>query len=390
LRGINNADWELVHRLFQCVAVASRPFRVEELAEFLAFDLKIGPIAKFHEGWRLEDPMDVVLSTCSTLLSVVTIDGSAVIQFSHLSVREFLTSSRLSNANDETLRRYHISMTPAHTIVAQACLGILLHLDTTITRDKLENYPLAKYAAQHWIDHARFEGVYQYTEKGVKQLLDPRKPHLAIWTSIYDPRNPLMNSERAERQSAPGGTPLHYAAFCGLPGPVKFLVVTHPRDVHSRGFDNKSTPLHEASTFGHVEVVRILIGHGADVTARDNDGKTPLHLASIHENVEVARFLIKHGADATAQANNGWTPLHVASSCGCVEVARVLVEHGADVTAQGNDGRTPFYLALAYGHVEVAQFLVDLDSDTTARPTRLYHYFFTFCFFIVEIYLHVM
>ena len=46
LQGIKEADWELAHRLFQCVTVASRPFRVEELAEFLAFDFSAGPIPR--------------------------------------------------------------------------------------------------------------------------------------------------------------------------------------------------------------------------------------------------------------------------------------------------------------------------------------------------------
>src|SRR5579863_2375387 len=138
LREINKADWELAHRLFQCVAAASRPFRVEELAEFLAFDFTSGPIAKFQEGWRLEDPVDAVLSTCSTLLTFVNVDGSSVIQFSHFSVKEFLTSTRLAEAGAETLRHYYVSMTPAHTLVAQACLGILLHLDPNISRKSLK------------------------------------------------------------------------------------------------------------------------------------------------------------------------------------------------------------------------------------------------------------
>ncbi len=93
---INKADWELAHRLFQFVAVASRPLRGEELAELLAFDFKAGPIPKFHEDWRLEDPVDAVLSSCSSLLAVVNVEDSRVIQFSHFSVKEFLTSARLA------------------------------------------------------------------------------------------------------------------------------------------------------------------------------------------------------------------------------------------------------------------------------------------------------
>jgi hypothetical protein len=44
---------------------------VEELAEFLAFEFKEEPIPGFHEDWRSEDPLDAVLSICSSLLSVV-------------------------------------------------------------------------------------------------------------------------------------------------------------------------------------------------------------------------------------------------------------------------------------------------------------------------------
>ena len=75
LREINKPDRELAHRLFQCVAVASRPPRVEELGEFLAFDFKAGPIPKFHEDWRVEDPVKAVVSTCSTLLSLVNVES---------------------------------------------------------------------------------------------------------------------------------------------------------------------------------------------------------------------------------------------------------------------------------------------------------------------------
>jgi hypothetical protein len=95
LRDIDKTNWEFAHRLIQCVAVAFRPLRVVELAEILSFDFKAGPIPKFHEDWRLGDPVDAVLSTTSSLLAIVDVEGSPVIQFSHFSVKEFLTSARL-------------------------------------------------------------------------------------------------------------------------------------------------------------------------------------------------------------------------------------------------------------------------------------------------------
>jgi ankyrin repeat protein len=366
LREIKEANWEFAHRLFQCVSVASRPLRVEELAEFLAFDFKAGRIPEFHEDRRLEDPANQLLSTCSSLVSVVNVEGFPVIQFSHSSVKEFLTSTRLAETGDEITRRFHISMTPAHTLAAQACLGLLLHLDKNITGDGLQKFPLAKYAAKHWVDHARFKNVLPSMEDGMKQLFDPNKPHLAVWVWIYDPEEPWHRGER-EGPSPPSGTPLHYAAHYGLDAMVKYLIIEHAQDVNARGLYKKLTPLHQASARGHVTVVRVLLEHDADVTAQNEDGSTPLHLASRWGRVKVVRVLLKYGADPTAQDNNRSTPLHQASSRGHVDSARVLLELGVDATAQDKNGWTPLHWASYEGHVGVTRVLLKHGVDATVE-----------------------
>jgi hypothetical protein len=58
LREIKSSNWEFARRLFLCVTVTSRPLRVEELEEFLAFDFEAGPIPKFREDWRVEEPLE--------------------------------------------------------------------------------------------------------------------------------------------------------------------------------------------------------------------------------------------------------------------------------------------------------------------------------------------
>jgi ankyrin repeat protein len=62
------------------------------------------------------------------------------------------------------------------------------------------------------------------------------------------------------------------------------------------------------------DTVRLLIMHGADVTARNKTHSTPLHLASFNGSAETVRLLIKSGADVTAQNENHSTPLHLVSS----------------------------------------------------------------------------
>ena len=153
LEDINKKNQEHARRLLHCLAVAVRPLRVEELAEILAFDFDVaqGGVPRFHPNWRPKDQEEAVLSICSSLVTIVDNQGSRVVQFSHPSVREFLTSYRFRTSTGN-VSRYHILPGPAHTIFAQACLGILLHMDD---RDlSVKDYPLVEYAARHWIAHA--------------------------------------------------------------------------------------------------------------------------------------------------------------------------------------------------------------------------------------------
>ena len=132
-----------VIRLLQCLSVAIRPLRVEELAEVLAldFDGPEGAPPELNDHRPLKDRKRDAVSICSSLIILVGNDDSGVIQFSHLSVKEFLTSPRLSTFND--ISRFPIKEEAAHTTLAQACLGSLLHLDGSSE--------LKGYASQHWV-----------------------------------------------------------------------------------------------------------------------------------------------------------------------------------------------------------------------------------------------
>ena len=397
---IDKKNWEYAHRLFQCVAAASRPLRVNELAEFLAFDFEAGSTPTLLAEWRPEDPAHTVLSICSSLLSVVNPDGgSPVIQFAHFSVKEYLTSARLIKAKD-TISRFHVSMTVAHTIVAQACLGVLLHLDESITKGSLEEFPLAEYAAEHWVGHARFENVSSNVQDGLQRLFDPRKSHLSVWVWVYDPEEPQRRSERPKNPAQAKETPLHYAASCGMHDVVKFLIVEHSQNVNARGLLYEETPLHVALRRGHADVALLLLEHGADSKAQDKNRRTPILLASQGGHLEVVRVLLEHGADKEARDEDSWSPLERASDEGHVEVAQLLLENGADVKAQdsynriplhfvkgeelarlflkhGVDAnaldkcdRTPLHNASETGRVGTARVLLEHGADANARNDR--------------------
>ena len=73
-----------------------------------------------------------------------------------------------------------------------------------------------------------------------------------------------------------------------------------------------------------VETIRVLLKHGADVTARDGTYCTPLHLASSKGFPEIVQLLIDHGADLNALDRSRETPLHLASSWVSVKTAHIL------------------------------------------------------------------
>ncbi|KAH8980408.1 ankyrin repeat-containing domain protein [Lactarius akahatsu] len=114
-------------------------------------------------------------------------------------------------------------------------------------------------------------------------------------------------------------------------------------------------------------MMRLLIRHGADVTAQDDAHSTPLHLASSKGSVETVEMLIQHGADVNAQNGDQSTPLHLAASSRLAvegNVVRLLLKHGANVDAKDGEGRTPLQVASSEGHYWIAKLLSDHHART--------------------------
>jgi hypothetical protein len=246
---------------------------------------------------------------------------------------------------------------------------MLFHLDKNVTRQSLEHFPFSEYAAEHWFKHARFEGVSQHVLEGMKKLFDRTKPYLSIWLWIHDPTAPLWKRRDSDAgPSTPCGTPLHYAAFCGLYNIAKILATEHPQDVYSQSVDEGSSRLHRASRRGHVDLGGMLKERGADVSARNKVGWTALHLACLKGHVDLARMLIDRGADVSARNEYGSTALHLALNNGHVDLGRMLIDRGADVSAQNHYGWTALHLAFENGHVDFARMLESRESSTSLAP----------------------
>ena len=359
LREITKPNRGHAHRLMQCLVAAVRPLRVKELAEVLAFDFNVEGIPKLNPGWRWVDHEEAVMSACSSLVMIVKDGDSRVVQFSHFSVKEFLTANRLADPIRE-VSRYHIQLEAAHVILAQACLGVLLRLDDSIDREKIENFPLARYAAEYWPTHARVENVSSRIKDGVECLFDADKPHFATWLWIYnEDGHDSMSTTCPEN---PKAVPLYYAARLGFRDLAEHLIASNPEHVNARARgDQELAPMHVAAQFQHDDILSLLLENGADPEGEDAYIMTPLHRASWRGTLEAVRCLLDHGANIKARDRDGWTPLHCAvHEKNRIQVVRLLLERGADVNAPDNRGATPSQHAVERAQAE--QEVVELLS----------------------------
>ena len=357
------------YRILQCLTVAVRPLSVAELAELLTFDFDVakGGTPKLNSDWRWEDHEHAVLSTCSSLITVVGDVESPVVQFSHFSVKEFLMSDRLATSTRDT-SQYHISLPDAHTVLAQACLGVLLR-DPDV-KSGAENGPLAQYAAQHWVTHAQVENVTSRVRDGIEYLFDPDRPYFEAWIQLYD----IDDYYYYESDPVPEARPLYYAAMCGFYELVEHLTLKYPQHTSARG-GRMGTALHSASFAGRLQIVRSLLRHGVGVDVRGNRNGTPLRLASESGKYDVIQCLLDHGADVNSQDGSHNTPLNFAASWGRVDAVRVLLEHSADVNSKDIDGWTPLHDAIHGPDAEsvrpqIVRLLLEHGADVDAEDKK--------------------
>ena len=378
LKRIDKAQKDNAHRLLQCLTVAVRPLLVEELAELLAFDFEAsnsGGIPTLKEDWRWDDEEEAVMSTCSSLITIIPRDNTRLVQFSHFSVKEYLTSSRLTKSPLGHVSRFRIDLEPAHTIMTQACLATLLRLHEQVGNIDAKMSPLVKYAAEHWVDHAQFGKVSSCVRDGMDDLFDSSKLHFAAWLKVHDIDeawkmfSPYYYPQRRYYVHDGVNSPLYYAAFCGFYDLSERLLMKHPGQVNARGGRNLF-PLQAALYNRHFHVANLLFRYGAVVDVQGDDQNTPLYAASGQGQVDTVRWLLDHGADPNARGDPGWprAPLFYAVYAMRFEVVQTLLEHNADINLQSTKGETP--LDWVFSHcgsrekfMDMVQLLLEHGAD---------------------------
>ncbi|MDB4797316.1 ankyrin repeat domain-containing protein [bacterium] len=120
--------------------------------------------------------------------------------------------------------------------------------------------------------------------------------------------------------------------------------------------------LHRACEKSNIEAVKQFLADGADVNAKDEDGKTPLDYAE----GETAVLLRKHGGKTSYWFKAGES-IHIATVAGHIEAVKQHLAAGADVDVKDDGESTPLHYAAFEGHKEIAELLIAEDADVNAK-----------------------
>jgi hypothetical protein len=121
---------------------------------------------------------------------------------------------------------------------------------------------------------------------------------------------------------------------------------------------------------GHVDILKILLEHGADADACDINDWTPLHSAARcsmnqddnKERAECIEILVNDGkANINALNIRRETPLHIACEYGSKTLIKRLRKLGVDLFATNVNGYNCLEVAIEEGNEEVVRYLIDDD-----------------------------
>jgi ankyrin repeat protein len=382
------------------LAYANRPLRVAEVIDAMAFlqpdDDDNSSEVQFDTESRLRDLKDIA-AICPGLVTVVddTEANTKQVRLAHNSIKDYIVSSRMPA---DLASCFKMDPVPSHGMIARNCLAYLLQFESheSLNSEALLEYPLARYAAEFWTQHARIaNGESESTWRMAIALLLDNREAFENWIRLWDPDLPeegpdLTNEGRRIR------SPLYYASLLGLTGVItcitdRGLNVDTETGFHGNalqaasyaGFENtvrhlldlgaqvnfrhpgKPDALQAASYSGHETIVKMLLAESADPNSQGGLFNTALQAAAYRGRTKILDILLQHGARINAVGGRFDSALSAASWSGHLEPVRLLLRRGANVNLQGPQLGTALQAAALDGHgvEELLRVLIEAEAD---------------------------
>ena len=132
-----------------------------------------------------------------------------------------------------------------------------------------------------------------------------------------------------------------------------------------------ATALWAASTGGHLDIVKTLIAHGAEVNKSTLTQSTPLRGASFHGYLDVMEYLLNSGAEIDTPNCIGQSPLCIAAMRGKIHAVKFLIDKGASQYQTTINGYTIMHLSATKGRIDVVNHLLSIGLSPMFREAKL-------------------
>ena len=399
-------------KMLQWLTYSKRPLSLLQLAEVIAIDEDENP--RFDPERRFPEPEDILL-ICSSLVTateeevdvpldpsflpnadvlelygpeIVALvaladealadDASAddvsdddsrqrrrmrvfMVKLAHFSVKEYLVSSQIIEGE---AGKYSVQELDSNVRIARDCLSYISYFTEDIPKPPIHElnafesmYPLIQYAATEWQDHARVGG--QINEESmvdsIMELFTSEGTAYSSWGLAYS------NVEELE-------SPLYDASEKDLLGVARRLI-TMGVDINAlSGY--RGNALSVASSSGKIEMVKLLLGLGADPNSPQHDwtSGSAIYQASESGYDAIIRLLLDAGAKVGPEPDTLYgSALHVAASLWNHNIVAMLISSGVDVNMNVGEPFSEDNYALGVaarlGHDKTTKLLVEAGAN---------------------------
>ncbi|MFN7094000.1 MAG: ankyrin repeat domain-containing protein, partial [Burkholderiales bacterium] len=204
-----------------------------------------------------------------------------------------------------------------------------------------------------------------YNEEGRTAL------HLAVLSNDLASVTALIKDGFNVSQGDKDGlTALHLAAQLGYVDIAEKLSQAQATALEMQT-KHKATALYLAVQHGQFEVVKLLVGYGANVNTPIHNSLFPLYIAIYNEHYAIASFLLSTSkVDPQAKVTDESTALHLAVQLDLADLVEQMFKLGFNIAAKRRDGMSPLHLAVKNGNLAIATALIDAVKIVTAKDPK--------------------
>ncbi|KAG8526681.1 uncharacterized protein KY384_008110 [Bacidia gigantensis] len=352
---------------------SERPLSLRQLAEAMVIDNSAEPaFSPDDRFFSPESALNILSSLVSFTRSTRSRGPLLEIHLAHYSVKEYLTSARVSEGPAAC---FGIRHAVAQEQIVRGCLHYLrccVPSDAlaamSIESEEPLDAPLYLYAARTWFVHAKKCG--ECITEGTTEMIINILEEPSIWSPYYNPealgliRNHSFGDfdryRPCEEEPKPSKShsALYYAACLGINEVVRYLL-RHGAVVDEE-FGRFGNALQAASLKGHMPVVITLVQGGANVNLQGGLFESAINAACFGGYAEIVKYLIERGARVDCEGFLG-SPLDTLSRSQnpSWEILTTLLQKGALSFAKEKTKSWLMRWAAISGQEEVVRLLID-------------------------------